>query len=157
MKQKIISKIAKTKWMSNDETKSESIEKIDKLHGSLLGSNIFFNYTFLQQRYNGVCKYQFRVQFILTGCLIFETWKPRIKTYITLHFRLQWGRIISQMSWPCLLIFVKTFITSSMLLSIELLTLGILFRFRLPLTPSTYSNSTVLVRFAWCKKIYYLK
>ena len=55
MKQKIISKIAKTKWMSNEETKAESIEKIDMLHGSLLGSNIFFNYTFLQQRYNGVC------------------------------------------------------------------------------------------------------
>ena len=41
--------------MSNEETKAESIEKIDMLHGSLLGSNIFFNYTFLQQRYNGVC------------------------------------------------------------------------------------------------------
>ena len=54
MKQNIISKISKTKWMSNDETRSESIEKIDKLHGSLLGSNIFFNYTFLEHRYDGV-------------------------------------------------------------------------------------------------------
>ena len=54
MKQNIISKIRKTKWMSNEETKAESIEKIEKLHGSLLGSNIFFNYTFLQQRYDGV-------------------------------------------------------------------------------------------------------
>ena len=55
MKENIISKIKKTKWMSDGETKAESIEKIDKLHGSLLGSNIFFNYTFLQQRYTGVC------------------------------------------------------------------------------------------------------
>ena len=54
MKENIISKIKKTKWMSDGETKAESIEKIDKLHGSLLGSNIFFNYTFLQQRYTGV-------------------------------------------------------------------------------------------------------
>ena len=54
MKQNIIAKISQTKWMANEETKAESIEKINKLHGSLLGSNIFFNYTFLQQRYNGV-------------------------------------------------------------------------------------------------------
>ena len=60
MKQNIIAKIAKTKWMSDEKTKAESIEKINKLHGSLLGSNIFFNYTFLQQRYSGVsmhCNY----------------------------------------------------------------------------------------------------
>ena len=89
MKQKIISKIAKTKWMSNDETKSESIEKIDKLHGSLLGSNIFFNYTFLQQRYNGVYKQQFK---LIQGNSDFRSLKTENKNLYHTSFQVTMGK-----------------------------------------------------------------
>jgi hypothetical protein len=40
-------------WISPD-TKAAAIDKVNKLDGKFLGSEIFFNYTLLQQRYHGV-------------------------------------------------------------------------------------------------------
>ena len=40
--------------MRNFETKQRTIDKIQRVYGSLMGSNVFFNYTFLESRYKGV-------------------------------------------------------------------------------------------------------
>ena len=54
MKKHLIRKIAMTKWMRNLDTKQRTIDKMQRVYGSLVGSNIFFNYTFLEDRYLGV-------------------------------------------------------------------------------------------------------
>ena len=40
-------------WASRD-AKLEAEKKIDRLHGSFVGTDIFFNFTFLQERYGKV-------------------------------------------------------------------------------------------------------
>ena len=42
-------------WASRD-AKLEAEKKIDRLHGSFVGTDIFFNFTFLQERYGKVRK-----------------------------------------------------------------------------------------------------
>ena len=53
MKKKVLEKLDTVSWISPD-TKQAAIDKIQKLDGKFLGSEIFFNYTLLQQRYRGV-------------------------------------------------------------------------------------------------------
>jgi hypothetical protein len=58
MKKKVLEKLDLVEWIS-PETKLAAMEKINKLDGRFLGSEIFFNYTLLQQRYHGVNKLLF--------------------------------------------------------------------------------------------------
>ena len=53
MKKKVLEKLDQVEWISPD-TKHSAIEKINKLDGKFIGSEMFFNYTLLQQRYHGV-------------------------------------------------------------------------------------------------------
>ncbi len=55
MKKKLLEKLEVVQWISPD-VKQEAIDKINRLDGKFLGSDIFFNYTLLQQRYRGVWK-----------------------------------------------------------------------------------------------------
>ena len=53
MKKKVLEKLDQVEWITPD-TKHSAIEKINKLDGKFIGSEMFFNYTLLQQRYHGV-------------------------------------------------------------------------------------------------------
>ena len=53
MKKHVLRAIDGTRWASR-ETKREAEAKIDNLHGSFVGTDLFFNYTFLQNRYGQV-------------------------------------------------------------------------------------------------------
>ena len=53
MKKHVLRAIDGTKWASR-ETKREAEAKIDRLHGNFVGTELFFNYTFLQNRYGQV-------------------------------------------------------------------------------------------------------
>ena len=53
LKLNIISLFLGAQWASRD-AKLEAEKKIDRLHGSFVGTDIFFNFTFLQERYGKV-------------------------------------------------------------------------------------------------------
>ena len=53
MKKHVLRAIDGTRWASR-ATKREAEAKIDKLHGNFVGTDLFFNYTFLQNRYGQV-------------------------------------------------------------------------------------------------------
>lgn len=53
MKKHVVRAIHGAQWASRD-AKLEAEKKIDTLHGSFVGTDIFFNYTFLQERYGKV-------------------------------------------------------------------------------------------------------
>jgi len=59
MKKKLLEKLEFVQWISQD-VKQEAIDKISRLDGKFLGSDMFFNFTLLQQRYRGVRKIEFR-------------------------------------------------------------------------------------------------
>ena len=54
-------------WASRD-AKLEAEKKIDRLHGSFVGTDIFFNFTFLQERYGKVRKLN---NFICPAMIVF--------------------------------------------------------------------------------------
>ena len=53
MKKHVVRAIHGAQWASR-ETKMLAEAKIDILHGSFVGTDMFFNYTFLQERYGRV-------------------------------------------------------------------------------------------------------
>ena len=53
MKKHVLRAIDGTSWASRD-TKHEAEAKIERLHGNFVGTDLFFNYTFLQTRYGQV-------------------------------------------------------------------------------------------------------
>lgn len=57
MKKHVLRAIDGAQWASR-ETKLEAERKIERLHGNFVGTNMFFNYTFLQQRYGTVRQYR---------------------------------------------------------------------------------------------------
>jgi len=53
MKKHVVRAIHGAQWATRD-AKLEAEKKINKLHGNFVGTDIFFNFTFLQERYGKV-------------------------------------------------------------------------------------------------------